>query len=421
MSNYNIKKGKDGRYEITTGLSGKSILTIPQLNKGTAFSKEERHELGLLGKLPPCIESLDAQVQRAYLQYSDYTKPIHKNIFLNVLHNTNEVLFHALIKQHFKEMMPIVYTPVVGDSVIDFSQTFRQTRGLYISYEDRHHLDEIIGNRTNDKIDLIVVTDGSGVLGIGDQGIGGMGIPIAKLVLYTSVGGVSPYRTLPILLDVGTDNQRLLDDPMYLGWRHPRIDEDAYQQFIKDVIGAIKRYNEGVFVHWEDFSANHAAPILHQYYDELCTFNDDIQGTGVVALSAIITALRKKSDKLENQRFVIFGGGAAGCGIGDHLYMTLMNMGLSEDEVRQRFWMIDRPGLLFDDTPGVRGSQRKFTRPVGERCLYNQYDLESVIRVVRPTVLIGCSAVAGAFNDEALEKLCELVDSPVILPLSNPY
>ena len=419
MQYYQIIHSEKG-IEIQTPLKGKPILTIPQLNKGTAFTNEERKELGLLGKLPRCVETLDAQMRRAYVQYCDYSQPIHKNIFLNVLHNTNEILFYGLVKQHFKEMMPIVYTPVVGDSVIDFNKSFRQSRGLYVSYEDRDSLEEIFKNATNVDVRLIVVTDGSGVLGIGDQGVGGMGIPIAKLVLYTAIGGISPYHTLPVMIDVGTDNQELLNDPLYLGWRHPRIGDEEYREFIEKIIDCVMRIYPDVFVHWEDFSSKHASPILKHYQNKICTFNDDIQGTGVVTLAAILSALKKKSQTLGDQRFVIFGAGAAGCGIAEHLYFSMLQLGYDPREVRDRFWIIDRQGLVFEDDPLVHDAQKRFARPANERPSYDQYGLEAVVRKVKPTVLIGSSAVRGAFSEDLLSELASLVDRPLILPLSNP-
>tara|TARA_Y200000002_G_C22687475_1_gene666549 strand:- start:4571 stop:6259 length:1689 start_codon:yes stop_codon:yes gene_type:complete len=420
MQYFKVKKNKQGKKVIETQLAGKPILTIPQLNKGTAFSQEERRSLGLLGKLPGRVEDLDGQVQRAYQQFCDYTLPIHKNIFLNVLHNTNEVLFYALIKKHFKEMMPIVYTPVVGDSVVDFSKSFRQTRGLYVSYEDIDNLEEIFQNRTNQDVQLIVITDGSGVLGIGDQGVGGMGIPIAKLVLYTAIGGISPYNTLPVVLDVGTDNQTLLDDPLYLGWRHPRINEKEYQHFIEKVISCIKQEYDRAFIHWEDFSAKNAVSILDRYREKMCTFNDDIQGTGVVALAAILAALKRKGSNIKGQRILIFGAGAAGCGIAEHLFHSMIKLGFTEQEAKDQFWLIDRQGLLFDDSDNISQVQMNFARSKDERPLFNEYSLHGVVKVIKPTILIGCSAVAGSFTDEILRDLASLVDHPVILPLSNP-
>ncbi len=419
MRYYKIIETSQG-FAITTPLTGKPVLTMPQLNKGTAFTKEERKSLGLLGKLPGHIETITDQTERAYRQLCDYISPMHKNIFLTVLHNTNEVLFYSVVKKHFKEIMPIVYTPVVGDSVIDFSKSFRQTRGLYVSYEDRDSLSEIFKNSTNADVRLLVITDGSGVLGIGDQGVGGMGIPIAKLVLYTAIGGVSPYHTLPVLIDVGTDNPVLLNDPLYLGWRHPRVDNESYRAFISKIIETIEDLFPDVFVHWEDFSAQNAHPILNQYRESMCTFNDDIQGTGVVALAAIMGALKKKSETLAEQRFLIFGAGSAGCGVADHLYYSMLQMGYDEQAVRERFWLIDRQGLIFDDQPDLHSSQAKFARPASERPLYDQYDLASVVRGMKPTILIGSSAVAGAFTPEILAEVVRLVCRPVILPLSNP-
>ena len=277
---------KTGESYVETTLSGKPLLTTPQLNKGTAFTYEERVAFGLLGKLPHRVETLDEQIKRAYLQYSSYTTRLQQNIYLNNLHDKNQILFYKLLSKHVGEMLPTIYTPIVGTAVKRFSHEYRQPRGLYIAHSDKSHIESIIKNRSNPEVDLIVVTDGEGVLGIGDQGIGGMDIPVAKLMVYTLCGGIDPSRTLPVFLDVGTNNQELLNDPMYLGCRHPRIGYEDYDEFVATFVATIRSHFPNAFLHWEDLGRDNARRVLDKFQDVLCTFNDDIQGTGAVTLAA---------------------------------------------------------------------------------------------------------------------------------------
>ena len=410
---------------LQTNLNGKALLTIPQLNKGTAFTAEERKTFQLLGKLPAQIETLDQQLKRVYKQYASFRGHLNRHIYLNNLHDTNQVLFYALVSKHLDEMLPVIYTPIVGTAVKHFSREFRQTRGLYITYNDRHHLSQILKNRSHPDIDVAVVTDGEGVLGIGDQGVGGMDIPIAKLMVYTLCGGISPLRTLPILLDVGTNNQTLLNDPMYLGWRHERISESQYDEFIEKFIDALKKECPQIFLHWEDLSSRNAHHNLNHYQDRICTFNDDMQGTGAVSLAALMAVSQLDGRPLSEHRIVIFGAGTAGTGIAYQFYHAIQKTSLSESEARQCFWLLDRPGLLLKSMRALHPSQSFFARSEMEvkhwkRNALGCIDLLEVVKRVKPTVLIGCSAQAGAFNEAVIRALQAGVEHPVILPLSNP-
>ena len=416
---------KTGKTIVITSLWGKPLLTTPQLNKGTAFSEKERILFNLLGKLPVRVESLNEQVARAYKQFQNYNDPLTKNIFLNSLLDNNQTLFYQLATEHLMELLPVIYTPIVGTAVKQFSTEYRQARGLYVSYPEREHIRSVLKNRSNPEIDLIVVTDGEGVLGIGDQGVGGMDIPIAKLMVYTLCGGINPNRTLPILLDVGTNNQSLLDDPLYLGWRHPRLSGKEYEDFVDSFVAVIKELFPGVFLHWEDFGRDNARRHLERYQHEMCTFNDDMQGTGVVTLAAILGAAHALGQSLADQRFVIFGAGTAGTGIADQIKQGLIKEGLSEKEANQRFWLLDRPGLLLENMPELTAFQKPYARSVAEvkdwqLAQKGVINLLDVIKNIKPTVLIGCSAVPHAFNQEIISTLCAEVARPLILPLSNP-
>lgn len=398
---------------IETDLRGKELLSFSLLNKGTAFQEEERLELGLLGKLPAHIETLEEQLTRTYLQYRNYNTDLKKHIFLNDLHDKNEILFYHLLSDHISEMMPIVYTPTVSEAVKHFLQEYRQPRGLYIPFEQQDKIETILKNRTNPDVSIILVTDGERILGIGDQGVGGMAIPIAKLILYTLCGGINPYHTLPIMLDVGTDNHMLLDNPLYLGWRHERVRGEAYDVFIDKFVTAVKKLFPKVYLHWEDFGRDNARRILEKYRHKLCTFNDDMQGTGCVTLAALLSAVSRKGERLSQQNFVIFGAGTAGAGIADQILDALQREGLSEQEALSRLWLVDKEGLL-SETMKLMPFQQKYARKEGGLSLI------SVIQTAKPSVLIGCSGVSGAFNENLVRTLKSYCESPIILPLSNP-
>jgi|JI10StandDraft_1071094.scaffolds.fasta_scaffold58069_3 malate dehydrogenase (oxaloacetate-decarboxylating) len=427
MLNFTIKKNPTTHKEyLETSIAGKHLLTTPQLNKGTAFTAEERDEFGLTGKLPMHIESLEEQVNRVYLQYTSYETPLQKNIYLNKLHDTNQVLFYKLVQNHESEMLPIIYTPTVGTAVEKFSREFQQARGLYICYEQRHQIEKILDNRSNPEIDLMVVSDGGGVLGIGDQGAGAMLIPVAKLMIYTIFGGINPLRTLPILLDAGTNNAALLNDPFYLGWRHPRIAGSDYDAFIDSFVQAIKKKFPHAVLQWEDFGLENARNILHRHQDQICSFNDDIQGTGATALSALFSAIKITGIPLKDQRIVIFGGGNAGLGIADQIHRQFMQSGLCESEARAKFWVIDKAGLLIDTISNLTPQQQLYARKNEEvhtwqrNNITNTIDLLNVIQHIKPTALIGCSAKSGAFTKDAIIAMAANVERPIIFPLSNP-
>lgn len=425
LSMHSRKDPQSGARVIETDLKGKQLLSSPQLNKGTAFTEEERHALDLLGKLPVHIETLDDQVERAYQQYQSFQTNLSKNVFLNALHDNNQVLFYRLVQAHLCEMLPTIYTPIVGTAVKKFSHEFRRTRGLYISYQDIDRIEEILDNRTNPDIDIIVVTDGEGVLGIGDQGIGGMDIPIAKLMVYTLCAGIDHLRTLPICLDVGTNNESLLNDPMYLGLRQKRITGDAYHAFIDRFIQAVKKKFPWVFLHWEDFGRENASHNLHTYQNALCSFNDDIQGTGVITLAAILSAVKANQSTLLDQRIVVFGAGSAGTGITNHICEAMVQAGMSVEDARKHFWLIDRQGLLTTELTDLTQDQSQYARDPSEcqdwpKDANGQLSLAEVIDHVRPTILLGCSAVTGAFNEQIVKTMQSHTPRPIICPLSNP-
>lgn len=419
------RDAKTGECTLETSITGKQLLTTPQLNKSTAFTQAERVTFGLLGKLPHRVETLDEQVKRAYLQYSAYNTALKKNIYLTNLHDKNQVLFYKLVSRHLLEMIPIIYTPIVGTAVKEFSLEYRQPRGIYLSHADQDHIDAILENRSNPEIDLIVVTDGEGVLGIGDQGIGGMDIPVAKLMVYSLCGGIDPTRTLPICLDVGTNNQTLLNDPLYLGCPHPRIDGKAYDAFIERFVTAIHKRFPKAFLHWEDFGRHNADQILEKFRNKICTFNDDIQGTGAVTLAALLAACDVTETPLSQQRIVVFGAGSAGTGISQQIVEAMMQHGLTTQQAHQRFWLIDRQGLLTDDDTNLTDAQKPFARSKSELDKWsyqgNDYpSLTDTVKQIKPTVLIGCSAQPGAFSQDIIQNMAKSCKRPIIFPLSNP-
>ncbi|MBV9576862.1 MAG: NAD-dependent malic enzyme [Gammaproteobacteria bacterium] len=410
---------------IETELTGKNLLSSSKLNKGCAFSEVEREQFGLSGLLPHQVETLEQQVARMYMQYHEHHTNLGKNIYLNVLHDYNETLFYKLVAEHLEEMLPIVYTPTVGEAVQRFSLEHRKAKGLYISYADRHQIDKILDQRAPAEVDLTVVTDGEAVLGIGDQGIGGINISSAKLMVYSLCGGINPHRVLPIQLDVGTNNPHLLNDPMYLGWRHERITGQAYDDFIDAFVTAITKKFPHIFLHWEDFGRENARRILNRYRERICTFNGDMQGTGVVALACVLAGVVASSIALQDHRIVILGAGTAGVGIADQLYDALRRTGLSEKEARSRFWLLDKPGLLTNESTSLLPFQAVYARNKDEMFSWelrqaSSIQLYDVIKNVRPTILIGCSTAAGAFTEEIVKLMASQVDRPIILPLSNP-
>lgn len=416
---------KFNKNSIETSLQGKALLTNPQLNKSTAFTEEEREKFNLLGKLPYRVETMAEQLDRAYLQFKHFEGDLQKNIYLNALLDINQYLFYALVSKHIDEMMPVIYTPIVGNAVKNFSREFRRPRGIYISYPDRHLIPQILKNRTNPDIQLIVATDGEGVLGIGDQGVGGMDIPVAKLMVYTLCGGVCPFNTLPIQLDVGTNNEELLNDPLYLGWREKRIGQAEYDEFVGLFVDAVQKEFPNVYLHWEDFGTRNARKNLERYRNDMCTFNDDMQGTGVVTLSAIVSASKALDTKVSEHRIVVYGAGAAGAGISQQIYDLMLREGLSEEEAKKRFWLIDRYGLIIEGMDHLNEAKRFFARKPEEvtdwkRESHGYIALEEVIKQTEATILIGCSTQKGHFTESIIKMMASHVERPIILPLSNP-
>jgi len=404
---------------------GMNLLDSPLLNKGTAFTDTERSEFDLHGLLPPQLETLDEQVVRAYEAYQRKDDDLERHIYLRALQDTNEVLFYRLLLDHIAEMTPIVYTPTVALACEQFSHIYRRPRGLFISYPRRDSIPALLRNRPNKDIDVIVVTDGQRILGIGDQGAGGLGIPIGKLSLYTLIGGIHPARTLPIVLDVGTNNTERLKDPEYLGWRHERITGQDYFDFVDQFVQAVKQELPGTCLQWEDFATPHARPILQRYSDQLLTFNDDIQGTSAVALGAILGAVKVTGKSLKNQQIVMFGAGSAGIGVADGLREAMKGEGLSELEARTHFWVIDKDGLLHSGRKDLTPEQNVYAQPESRisgwpRTSNGQIGLADVIGKIDATVLIGLSTVGGAFTEPIVREMARKVERPTIFPLSNP-
>lgn len=405
-------------------LRGMDLLNNPALNKGTAFTEDERETFGLHGLLPPVVESLDDQCIRAYQAFSLKPNDLERHIYLRQLQDTNEVLFYRLLLERIDEMLPIVYTPVVALGCQEFSHVYRRPRGLFISYPLRHFIPALLRNHPNPEVDVIVVTDGERILGIGDQGVGGLGIPIGKLSLYSLIGGIHPTRTLPIVLDVGTNNEERLRDPEYLGWRHARITGAGYDSFIDAFVSAVKEVLPTTLLQWEDFSGVHARPILNRYRNEMLTFNDDIQGTAAVALGAILAAVRVAGSPLRDQQIVFLGAGSASTGVADYLRAALVAVGLSEQEARSRFWMVDRDGLLHSGRADLTPEQRVYAQPLDRVSSWlrasDNFGLADVIHHVRATALIGLSTSANAFTESVAREMAGKVDRPIIFPLSNP-
>jgi len=404
--------------------SGPALLNMSLLNKGCSFNDQERKDFGLMGLLPRRYETIEQQVERAYAQYSSFDEAINKHIFLRATQDSNETLFYRLVEEHLEEMMPIIYTPTVGDACERFSEIYRRARGLFIAYPDRNHIDDMLANVTKKNIKVIVVTDGSRILGLGDQGIGGMGIPIGKLSLYTSCGGVSPAYTLPIMLDVGTNNQALLDDPFYMGWHHKRIEQEEYDEFLELFISAVKKRWPEVLLQFEDFNQTNALPLLERYRDEICCFNDDIQGTAAVTVGTLLAACKAKGEKLSQQVVSFVGAGSAGCGIAEQIVAQMCAEGLSEQQARSQIFMIDRYGLLTDEMPEVLDFQRPLAQIKSSlsdwSCAGDNASLEEVMNFAKPTILIGVSGQAGLFTEAVVKVMHQGCNKPIIFPLSNP-
>jgi malate dehydrogenase (oxaloacetate-decarboxylating) len=411
--------------QLQTTLTGANLLSNPLFNKGTAFTDEERCELRLLGLLPPHVDSLAEQVTRAYSALKDKPTGLEKHIYLRQLQDENEVLFYRLLLEHTTELMPVIYTPIVGEACQQFSHIYRRRRGLFVAYPDRDNIEQIFDNYENKDVDVIVVTDGERILGLGDQGAGGMGIPIGKLSLYSLCGGIDPAKTLPILLDAGTDNESLLKDPSYIGWRHARIRGTEYDGFVDKFVHAVRKKFPNTLLQWEDFANQDARRLLDIYKDQLCTFNDDIQGTAAVAVSAVLSGVAASKSTIREQQIAVFGAGSAGLGIADLLVQTMIDEGALPEEARQRIWLVDRQGLLHDRIPDLQPTQKVYEKSWDElkSKLANRDEkitLKDAVRVAKATVLIGTSAQRGAFDQDVVTAMAANCERPIVLPLSNP-
>lgn len=403
--------------------AGPALLETPLLNKGSAFTSDERSNFNLEGLLPQHIETIEEQAERAYRQYQAFGNDMNRHIYLRNIQDTNETLFYRLLHNHLTEMLPIIYTPTVGKACEEFSNIYRRARGLFIAYPDRDRIDDMLQNATKQNVKVIVVTDGERILGLGDQGIGGMGIPIGKLSLYTACGGISPAYCLPVVLDVGTNNQQLLNDPFYMGWRHPRISGEEYAEFVDAFIEAVKRRWPDILLQFEDFAQNNAMPLLNRYKNQLCCFNDDIQGTAAVTLGSLIAACKASGAKLCEKRVVFLGAGSAGCGIAEQIVAQMKAEGLTDGAARSRVFMVDRFGLITDKIPNLLDFQRPLSQPLERIADWPVGDNISLLEVMehgRPDILIGVSGQPGLFTEEVVKTMHKHCARPIIFPLSNP-
>ena len=406
--------------------AGSSLLETPLLNKGSAFSEGERLAFNLIGLLPPRYENIEDQIKRAYMQFKSFDEPINQHIYLRAVQDNNETLFYGLLKEHLVEMLPIIYTPTVGEACEHFSDIYRSARGIIASYEERQFLDEMLRSVTKNKVRVIVVTDGERVLGLGDQGIGGMGIAIGKLAIYTACGGISPAYTLPVALDVGTNNETLLNDPHYMGTRHPRIKQSEYDAFVDQFIDAAQRRWPGVMIQFEDFAQPNAMPILQRHRNQVCCFNDDIQGTATVTLGTLLSACKKKGEELTQQKVIFVGSGSAGCGIAEQIIKAMVAQGLTDAEGRARVFMVDRSGLLTEGMDDLRDFMQNLAQPLS---VINKWELASdnnhpslmdVVKNTKATILIGVSGKPDLFTEGIIREMVNGCSRPIILPLSNP-
>jgi malate dehydrogenase (oxaloacetate-decarboxylating) len=417
----------DGYHE--TSARGLAVLNSPVLNKGTAFTTEERKELGLMGLLPPDITTLRTQVKRAYIQYERLPDALSKNVYLTALHDRNEVLFYRLFSEHLREMIPIVNDLTVGMAMEQYHHECRRPRGVYLSIDHIDGIEEALtslGAASGD-IDLILATDAENILGIGDWGVGGIEVSIGKLAIYTAAGGIDPTRVIPVMLDVGTNRQALLEDPTYVGNRHPRIRGERYDAFIEAYVRVVTKLFPNALVQWEDFAPVNGRRILEKYRDQICTFNDDVQGTGAITLAAAISAVRVCGTAIRNQRVVVFGAGTAGIGAADQIRDAMVREGLSRQAAERKFWCVDRHGLLTTDMEtGLREDQAVYARPAAETRGWKQHtrdhgiDLAEVVHRVKPTMLIGASGAPGTFTEAIIRDMGAHTERPIILALSNP-
>jgi malate dehydrogenase (oxaloacetate-decarboxylating) len=410
-----------------TSARGLKVVQDPFLNKGTAFSDEERAELGLDGLVPPVVETLDEQVRRVYAQYRAQPTDLLKNVYLAALQDRNEVLYYRLLSDHLREMLPIVYDPTVAQAIKNYSHEYRRPRGLYLSVDDVDGIERALGNlgMGPDDVDLIVASDAEEILGIGDWGVGGgAGIAAGKLAVYTAAAGVDPARVIPVALDVGTDNEALLNDPAYAGNRHARVRGQRYDDFIDAYVTAATRMFPDALLHWEDFGPSNARRILERYTGHIPTFNDDVQGTGAIVLAAMLGAVKVSGTPMRDQVIVVFGAGTAGIGIADQMRDAMVRDGLDREAATRRIWPIDKQGLLTDDMADLRDFQVPYSRPSAEVAGWSREDgrigLGEVVERVKPTMLLGTSTVHGAFTEQIVRAMASGVDRPIIFPISNP-
>ncbi len=423
------KHRQNGDSCYQTKARGLAVLNSPLLNKGTAFTSEERKALGLTGLLPPDISTLGSQVKRAYIQYERLPDALSKNVYLTALHDRNEVLFYRLFSEHLREMVPIVNDLTVGMAMEQYHHECRRPRGVYLSIDHVDAIEEAFANLGvgSGDIDLILATDAEQILGIGDWGVGGIEVSIGKLAIYTAAGGVDPTRVIPVMLDVGTNRASLLDDPAYIGNRHARVRGEQYDAFIDAYVKAVTTMFPNALLQWEDFAPGNGRRIIEKYRDRICTFNDDIQGTGAITLAAAISAVRVCGTPLRNQRVVIFGAGTAGVGVADQIREAMVREGLSQQDATRRFWCVDRQGLLTADMAGqLRDYQAPYARPAAENKTWKRdgngdgASLAEVVRQVKPTMLIGASTVSGSFTEEIVREMAAHTERPIIFALSNP-
>ena len=415
----------EGEEQIEVDISPHDLIQDPLFNKGTAFTREERKELGIEALLPYHVATIGEQVEKCYSNLKKMKEGIGKYKFLMSLYNRNEILFFRLLLTHPKEMLPIVYTPTVGDASINYSTIHGETRGVFISYPDRDRMDEIIANIPKSRIDVIVVTDGGRILGLGDLGIGGMAISVGKLCLYTLFGGIHPAFTLPIQLDVGTNNEALLNDPLYMGWRHKRLSGREYEDFIDQFIKTIRKRFPKVIIQWEDFSKQHAQPLLEKYRHQVCSFNDDVQGTAAVVTAGIFSAVKMLKQKIQDQCIVFYGAGSAGIGSAELILQAMVKQGVSEKEGKKKIFVLGRSGLAHTESKGLDHLKKRFAQPYENIADWDVKDRQNItlleiIKHAKPTVLIGTSTVQGSFSKEIITEMHRYTERPIIFPLSNP-
>jgi malate dehydrogenase (oxaloacetate-decarboxylating) len=419
-----MMKSRSSRRPLYLRYAGPILLETPLLNKGSAFSQREKQEFNIEGLLPHVVETIEEQTARAYSQYSQFEDDLDKHIYLRNIQDTNETLYYSLITCHLEEMMPIIYTPTVGLACQQFSKIYRRKRGVFLSYPDRDRMDYMLQNATKQNVKVIVVTDSERILGLGDQGIGGMGIPIGKLALYSACGGISPAYTLPVTLDVGTNNQELLDDPMYMGWRKKRITGEEYFEFVDNFIQTVKQRWPNALVQFEDFAQGNATPLLKKYQDELCCFNDDIQGTACVTVGTLLASCHAQNSKISDHRVVFVGAGSAGCGIAEQIVAHMKKEGLSEEQALNQIFLTSSKGLLTTDMPQLRDFQAAFAKEPknveGWGSEQGAISLLDVVKSAKPTILVGVSGQPGLMSEEIVKVMYANCAKPIVLPLSNP-